>query len=480
MLGHLGLVDPRIDGLQLPHSNPEDPSNPHSPTVPFSMTDALDGGPFDPPHGFDQIVYQMYGYNKPENVTAPVTMNGFYQIGKSSPFVMSAHNATNLPVLSFLAQEYAVFDRWFAQPTPTNPNREYLMSGTSHGAIDNNFPAAKFPQETYFAFLERHSRSWSIYYSDDTWMVPAFQDLQTPTRLARVQQMPKFFEALAAGTLADYTLIQPRMASSATGLSNWQHPDNSVAAGEALIRDIVVALQASSHWNDTLLFITYDEHGGFADHVPSPVVGVPAPDAELAPNGFAFDRLGVRIPAVAVSPWIARGTVVHEPSGPTPTSQYDATSVIATVNAIFGINENMTQRVAWSGRFDSLVDGSSGLRPDTPVVPQPLPVPPATAALEMRMPLNDHHLNSIHVLCRDTHAAHAVCAGHAGAKAFADSLAAPPRPDAALLAKEFSSVDPRAVARLTQQDFQAICATMWELYVQGVEDAAAAAEAAAA
>ena len=417
----------------------------------------------------DAPLCQVYGFDKPVDVDAPVLMNGFYKIGSSSPFVLSAHNASNLPVLSFLATEYAVFDRWHAQPTPTNPNREFLMSGTSHGAIDNAFPADRFPQETYFAFLERHARTWSIYYEDSTWMVPAFADLQTPSRLARVEELPHFYTALSSGTLADFTLIQPRMATSSEGVSNWQHPDNSVAAGEKLIRDVVVALQASSLWNETLLLITYDEHGGFGDHVPSPTVGIPSPDGVKAPNGFSFDRLGVRVPMVAVSPWIARGTVVHEPVGPTPTSHYDHTSVIATTNAIFGIGENMTARVAWAGRFDFLVNGASGLRPDTPIVPQPLPVQPATLALEHLMPLNDHLLQSIDVLCRDTHAAHAVCTGHDGAKAFAGALEAPMRPDAVARAAEFPDIHPAAVARLVQRDFSAIVRDMWATYVASVK-----------
>lgn len=154
----------------------------------------------------------------------------------------------------------------------------------------------------------------------------AFAGLRTPDALARVQEMPSFFDDLANGTLPRYSFIQPRMASSVTGPSNWQHPDNSVEAGEALLASVYAALRASPYWEQSALIITYDEHGGFRDHLPTPTEGVPSPDGVVSWNGFGFDRLGVRIPTVIVSPWVPRGTVVNLPSAeqaPTPTSQWE-------------------------------------------------------------------------------------------------------------------------------------------------------------
>ena len=270
---------------------------------------------------------QVFGYNKPiANHTAPCLMNGFVAnaAANAKDFVMSAFNASNLPVLTTLANEYAVFDHWHcSSPTPTNPNREFLMSGTAHGMIVNDLPDAGFPQQTHYAFLEARNISWKAYYNDDPWMLPAFQDLRTPARLANnIKEMPAFFSDLTGGTLPRYSFIEPRMASSATGPSNWQHPDNSVSAGEAFYSEVYTALRASAYWEKSLLIITFDEHGGFHDHVPTPAVGVPSPDGIAASNGFAYDRLGVRVPTVMVSPWIAKGTVVGLPSpaqAPTPT-----------------------------------------------------------------------------------------------------------------------------------------------------------------
>jgi len=177
-----------------------------------------------------------------------------------------------------------------------------------------------------------------------------------------------------------------------------------------------------------------------------------------------------------VSPWIKKGTVVHAPAGPTPTSQFDHSSVIATVNAIFGIAENMTARDAWAGRFADLVDGSAGLRTDARRPPLALPVPAATLALEAAMPLNDHHLQSIETLCRAVAAAHAACAGHAGAADFAAALAAAgaaPRANAAYVAAAHPHIDAAVAALLAQRDFADVTRPLWAAYVRSVGDAAA-------
>jgi phospholipase C len=87
-------------------------------------------------------------------------------------------------------------------------------------------------------------------------MMPAFLDLRTPAALNKTQTMDHFFADLKTGGLAQYTLLQPTMATSKTQVSNWQHPDNSVAAGEALIEEVYTALRASPYWDDALLILT--------------------------------------------------------------------------------------------------------------------------------------------------------------------------------------------------------------------------------
>ena len=169
MLGHLSSVNPEIDGLQpgQQYCQPNDPLDPSGPQTCVQF-DAIDGGPDDPAHDFDSITQQVYGYAKPENVTAPVTMNGFVANAEAKKgntgFVMSAHNFSDLPVMSTLALEFALFDHWHVSiPTCTNPNREAAMSGTSSGVLDNNFPADGFKQQTHFTWLAERGESWSIY-----------------------------------------------------------------------------------------------------------------------------------------------------------------------------------------------------------------------------------------------------------------------------------------------------------------------------
>lgn len=490
LLGHLGMTDPRIDGVSTAMSCPTNTSDPNSPKVHVNFN-AVDGGPVDPLHDFDSIAVQIFGFDKPNNVSnAPVTMNGFVQVAPpgtgSQPFVMSAFNSTNLPVLSTLATEYAVFDHWHCScPCPTNPNREFLMSGTSNGMVVNTIPDAGFPQETHFLFLERHGISWKGYYTDDPWMFPAFADLKTAASLERIQEMPNFFADLEQGTLPQFSLLEPRMATSATGPSNWQHPDNSVEAGEIFINQVYTALRNSTYWNETLLVITYDEHGGFFDHQPTPTEGIPSPDGVVASNGFNYDRLGVRIPTVLVSPWIARNTVVNTPSAaqaPTPTSQWEATSIISSANKIFGITDNMTKRDAWAATFVDLVDGSSGLRTDCPLtMPTPPPLSPEILAREMAMPLNDHHLDSLNLLCTLSGHVHPVCSSHgdvAAQAAYVRSLAAETSQrimmDASSWAPagDYPHLHAPAARMLQQQHFGDISKKMWTTYKDGVIAAA--------
>ena len=473
MLGHLALTDPRVDGLSGPRCMPLDPAKPDGPQACVKF-DAVDGGPVDPLHDFDSITKQVYGYAKPmNNKTAPVTMNGFALVAtdKQVDFVLSAFNASSLPVLSTLATEFALFDAWHVSvPTCTNPNREFMMSGQSYGYTVNTFPDAGFPQETHFAQLEKHGLTWKIHYMDDPWMAPTFAELRTPERLARVQEMSFFFDDLKSNSLSNYTLLQPRMATSKNGTSNWQHPDNSVAAGEQLISDVYTALRASPYWENTALIITYDEHGGFSDHAVPPHEGVPAPNDVPGDNGFDFTRLGVRVATVVVSPWVPRNTVVHGPVGaqaPTATSQFDATSIIATTNRLFGIQENLTARDAWAGVFVDLFSEAAP-RADSPLTLPPVqPLSAAVISREAATPLNDHHYDSLNLLCYLARSAHAVCARHARRSAQAALVKRLPPADDSLpwaSAATYPHLLPAAARRLQQQHFGEISAALWATY----------------
>ena len=138
-----------------------------------------------------------------------------------------------------------------------------------------------------------------------------------------------FTAAAKAGKLPAYTFLEPEW--SKTG--NSQHPNYDVALGEKLIHDVYYALQSGKNWNQTLLIITYDEHGGNYDHVPPPQGATP-PDDSVGDQGFDFRRFGVRVPTVLVSPLIKAGTVFRVPDGTMP---FDHTSILKTIERRWGL-----------------------------------------------------------------------------------------------------------------------------------------------
>jgi len=250
-------------------------------------------------------------------------------------------------------------------------------------------------------FLTKKGVSWRAYYQDDPWAVMYFQDMQLPENKQYVHTLDKFFDDLKNGELAQFTILQPRLTVRSDGPPTWQHPDASVAEGERLYKSIYEALRASTFWNELAFVLTYDEHGGFYDHVPPPQGGIPNPDGVIASNGFNFDRLGIRIPTLVISPWIARGTVVNLPNGPTETSQYESTSIISTANKLFGITEHLHKRDAWAATFEGLFLVLDKPRDDCPKV---LPDVPKYTLKQLErqksLPLNEHLQIQVEFYCR--------------------------------------------------------------------------------
>lgn len=171
------------------------------------------------------------------------------------------------------------------------------------------------------------------------------------------------------GTLPNYAVIEQHFFDTKGSPANDDHPSHDVSEGQKLIKEIYETLRASPQWNESALIITYDEHGGFYDHVPTPVKGVPSPDGIVgpAPFYFNFDRLGIRVPTILISPWIEKGTVIHEPDGPTPTSQFEHSSVPATVKKLFNLSSgHLTKRDAWAGSFEKYFTMRDSPRTDCP------------------------------------------------------------------------------------------------------------------
>jgi phospholipase C len=181
--------------------------------------------------------------------------------------------------------------------------------------------------------------------------------LEKTTAHAHTYDAPErgWYAAAAAGTLPHLSWIVPRYGSR----PNDDHPCHDLALGEALLKDVYETLRASPQWNRSALFVIYDDAGGFFDHVPPPT-GVPPPDAKCdvgpgCPNAFAFDRLGIRLANLLVSPLLPKGSVLHDPAGPpgTPTrpannSVYEMSSIAATIKNLFNLSSFLTRRDAWA------------------------------------------------------------------------------------------------------------------------------------
>ena len=185
---------------------------------------------------------------------------------------MGMYTPEMLPVMSGLAKGYAVCDQWFASaPTQTIPNRAFAAAGTSLGHLDNHVKLFTCP--SIFGRLSDKKHDWAIFgYNAAPLTRHDFPDTQNadPSHFGHFRD---FQLRAATGTLPAYTFLEPSFGSN----GNSQHPNYDVALGEKLIHDVFKTLHDSPVWNQTLLIITYDEHGGNYDHVPPPN-GAVAPD----------------------------------------------------------------------------------------------------------------------------------------------------------------------------------------------------------
>ena len=347
MLGFLKRDDPRIDGLNGEETIPSAPGSPMSHPVRVSDDAAsINAGP-DPGHDIGDVREQLYG--APGADFPPTGGNDGFVVNYArrtddADRIMQCFTPGQVPVLSTLARQFAVCDGWFSSlPGPTWPNRAFVHAATSAGHVDNGFRIYHVP--TIFERLQQAKRSWRIYYHDipQTLVFPYIQ--RHYLVFSKMRPFDYFVDDVGDDRLADYTFIEPRYfdAPARSGdrplpalPANDEHPDHDVRLGEMLIADVYEALRASRLWPRTLLFIVYDEHGGFYDHVfPGSAV---VPDDSPPAGGFDFTRLGVRVPAIVVSPWIEQGTLDRErdAGGQEQPVVRDHTSILATVAKRFG------------------------------------------------------------------------------------------------------------------------------------------------
>jgi phospholipase C len=334
-----------FEGLTGNESNPDSNGNPVSVfKINSAAADAYFMPGADPGEGYANTNSQLFGSgNAP--VPPMATNQGFVtnfdatiawdqrvgrsvEAGTTASDIMGIFTPEALPVLSGLARGFAVCDQWFSSvPTETFPNRAFACAATSQGHMNDG--TSSYTVQSIFGLMTSQGATWKIYgYDEQPLTRKNFPDtLSAPD--ANFGEFADFTSDAAAGRLAQYSFLEPSWGSA----GNSQHPNYDVALGEKLIHDVYYALRGGPGWNETLLFVTYDEHGGCYDHVPPPSGAVP-PDDSPGEYGFDFTRFGVRVPAVLVSPLIAAGTVFRVPAGSMP---LDHTSVLKTVETRWGL-----------------------------------------------------------------------------------------------------------------------------------------------
>ncbi|HXY72393.1 MAG TPA: alkaline phosphatase family protein, partial [Actinomycetota bacterium] len=343
-------------------------------------------------------------WNAPPPGTVP-TMDGFVtdyistftgEMGRQPTYeeyahIMTGYTPDQLPVLSGVAREFGVFDHWFSEvPSQTFMNRSFWTAATSSGLVVNS-PARKWfkknDAETIFERLEAHGRTWKVYVMEP--MPLSFTGIIHYSRLkdrlaTHFVPFAEFERDAAAGTLPDFSFIEPNFISghgdyhpafgrSFAGMAvDTMDPPSSILAGEAFLARIFDAYRSgtresgSNVWN-TALLIGWDEPGGTYDHVPPGAVPPPDPDAPAGEMGFTFGRSGYRVPAILVSPWVAKGAVFND--------EYRHTSLIATLRKRWNLGDAFTQRDASARTFDDLFTLDEPRDPATWATITALPVP---------------------------------------------------------------------------------------------------------
>jgi phospholipase C len=349
LLGNLQSLDKRVAGIAA--AVPGDASGTgRIPATRYTM-------PFDPGHEFEDVQIQLYGLQAggarlPNPPVTPAPMSGFVssaQAAAQTPHdaqrVMEYFTPKQIPVLATLAGEFAVCNFWYASvPGPTWPNRFFVHAASSGGLTASPDEAQairgySFQNQTIFERLGQ--QNWRIYH-DGLPQAAGINSLRiqyVDPFTENFRHMSEFAADVAARDLPAYTFIEPAYDTGHNYVhGNSMHPLNDIREGETLIKQVYETLRNSPLWQDTMLIVVFDEHGGFYDHVPPAAAPAPGDTQQYASPGvnFGFDLLGVRVPALVVSAYTQRNTVIGT-SPDDPGTRFDHTSVLATVEQRFGL-----------------------------------------------------------------------------------------------------------------------------------------------
>jgi phospholipase C len=325
MLGYLSLESgrPDVDGLKASMSN----SYKGKAYKVRHLTRTALTKAEDPCHGGACIAEQVAN-----------GMSGFVaNFAKSRPkaprvdVVMGYYNGSDLPVYDHLAREFCVCDRWFASvPGATWPNRLYAVAGRAAGSKDpKKVPIYDVP--SFVRHLDKQKVSWRWYshdvgtlrFSDGDYLASHFSNFAYFDRRSMIAPR-NFLDDARDGKLPAVSWIDPNFIDVSfigPSGSNDDHPPSDIKAGQELVLKTYTALVKSPNWSKTMLVVTYDEHGGFYDHVQPPAAQDDKP---------AFRTYGVRVPALVVSPFTERTSVSNV--------VYDHTSIIKTILLRFCTN----------------------------------------------------------------------------------------------------------------------------------------------
>jgi len=357
-------------------------------------------------------------FNAPTDASRP-TMDGFLadyvnkfraEHGGAAPSadqyrqIMGAFTPQMLPVFSTLAASFAVYDDWHcAVPSQTFCNRSFFHASTSHGYVTNAGGPQRYGKwlderndaPTIFNRMEKAGLSWRVYF-DDRQFISLTGFIHAPALQAYWKTnffpMSQFYRDVADGALPDYAFVEPRMLYDHNDMHPPVGPDTAtdvdgkvitggaisdVRAGEALLHAVYDAVRTSanphgSNAMNTMLLATFDEHGGTYDHVPPPAAVAPE-ERDGTEMDFGFDRLGVRVPAIAISAYTARGQVIHD------TMHHG--SVISTLTRKHGLKP-LTDRDRDAPTIDNAVTLTQPRQPVTWPQTHPQYIPPNPESLD--------------------------------------------------------------------------------------------------
>lgn len=260
---------------------------------------------------------------------------------------MGYYTAQDLPFYYFMATQFATSDRWFSPVfSRTQANRMYLLAATSQGYVYP--PSSGLTAKTIFQDLDDAHVSWKIYETDPGETYLSYFTSYYSQHLANIVPASQFATDAANGTLPSVALIE---SGSSSGLD--EHPPNPVQKGEVYAASLVNALLNSQSWADSVLILTWDENGGFYDHVPP--LDTVNPDGikprDLQPTDFPgdFTRTGYRVPLMVISPFAKKGYVSHTPTDYTAMLKFIETRFhLPPLNKRDAQQMDMTEFFDWS------------------------------------------------------------------------------------------------------------------------------------